>query len=153
MSEAPAAAAPDLRPGYLSPHFSLAELTITQHRGINNSAPAAVLRALTDTARRMEAVRALLGEPIVVSSAYRCPQLNAAVGSKPTSAHMAGRAVDFVCPGFGGPLAVARAIEAAGIAFDQLIYEQTWVHISFDPRMRGQLLTMRGGKYSSGLNG
>jgi hypothetical protein len=38
------------------------------------------------------------------------------------------------------------------LKFDQLIYEKTWVHISFDPRMRGNILTLKGkGKYAKGI--
>lgn len=136
----------------LSPHFSLDELTATQHRGIDNALPAGLLPALTDTAERMEAVRALLGQPIHVNSGYRSPELNAAVGGSKASAHMSGHAVDFICPGIGAPLAVCRVIAASSLAFDQLIEEGTWVHISFAPALRRQVLTKRaGGGYVVGL--
>ena len=71
----------------------------------------------------------------------------------PTSAHCTGYAADFICPAFGTPLEIVRAIQAHNahcieqcqgadvISFDQLIEEGTWVHISFDPKMRGQALT------------
>lgn len=137
---------------YLSDHFSLPEMTATQHRGIDNTAPPRIVETLRATAEHMEKVRALLGQPIHVNSAYRCPALNTAVGSKPTSAHMRGFAVDFICAGFGSPLKVCQAIAASDLAFDQLIEEGSWVHLSFDPRMRRQVLTMRGGKYSTGLS-
>ena len=148
------------RPGYLSTYFSLAELTATSHRNIDNTCPPEILPALADTARRGDRVRLLLGFPMIVTSGYRCQELNAAVGSRPTSAHAQGRALDFICPGFGSPLEVCRAILAASgpdvspasrITFDQLIEEGTWIHISFDPRMRGQVLTMRGGRYTQGI--
>lgn len=125
----------------LSPHFSLEELTITQVRQ-DNTPPPAVIEALKDTAMRMEGVRnALGGKPVIVNSGYRSPLVNRVVGGSPTSAHMSGRAVDFICPAFGPPLSIARVIIASSVKFDQLIEEGTWVHISFDERMRGQVLS------------
>jgi zinc D-Ala-D-Ala carboxypeptidase len=138
----------------LTPHFSLEELQATQHREIDNAAPSSLIPILTDTATRMEAVRTLLGDRVItVSSGYRCPALNTAVGGSPTSAHMSGHAVDFNCYGFGDPLAVCRALAASDIPFDQVIREYTWTHISFDPRMRRQTLTAQRGHYVDGLDG
>ena len=78
--------------------------------------------------------------------------VNRAVGGARTSAHLRGHAVDFNCYGFGSPKAVCRAIAASDLAFDQLIEEGTWCHLSFDPRMRRQILTKReGGGYELGL--
>lgn len=127
----------------LSEHFTLAELTITQVQA-DNRPIGQDLENLRRTALRMELVRKVLGDnPIVVTSAYRSPEVNKAVGGAPTSAHLRGWAVDFRCPKFGTPLQVARAIEASLVEFDQLIHEyESWVHISFDPRMRGQMLTI-----------
>lgn len=138
----------------LSPHFTLEELTATSHRGIDNSPSAAVIATLKDTAQHMERVRAILGEPIHVNSGYRCQALNHAVGGSIKSAHLTGHAVDFICPGFGTPPDVCRKLATTygGIPFDQIIEEGTWVHISFDPQMRGQLLTKApNGGYTRGL--
>lgn len=131
----------------LSPHFSLAELTVSENaRRLNilNTPPPEILARLKTTAGQMERVRDLLGaRPIVVSSAYRSPAVNRAAGGAKTSAHLEGWAVDFTCPDFGPPLAVAERIARAGLAVDQLIHEYgRWVHISFDPKRRGQLLTI-----------
>lgn len=131
----------------LSPHFSLEEMTFSQtaaRRGIDNTPPEGVRQRLETTAARMEGVRRALGEkPIRVSSGYRSPALNDAIGGSDTSAHTLGWAVDFTCPGFGTPLQVAKALAESGIPFDQLIHEHgSWVHISFDPRGRQQLLTI-----------
>src|SRR5690606_23101222 len=103
----------------------------------------------------MERVRALLGKPIIVSSGYRCPDLNAAIpGSSLTSAHTLGLAADFICPGYGSPWDICQAIAASDIQFDQLIYEYgQWVHISFDPRLRRLLTTKLAGQpYRNGLH-
>lgn len=135
----------------LSPHFTLAELTTTT-TGIANNPNATELKRLTATAQAMEAVRKLLGHPIRVNSGFRSAAVNRAVGGSPTSAHALGYAVDFICPAFGDPMAICRAIAASGIKFDQLIMEKNrWVHISFDPRMRQQVLSWWGGAYKSGL--
>lgn len=118
----------------------------------DNTPSATELRRLTATARHMEVVRALLKKPIVVNSGFRSAAVNKAVGGSPTSAHALGYAVDFVCPAFGGPMAICRAIRASNIEFDQLILERNlWVHISFDPRMRQQVLSYLNGKYVAGL--
>lgn len=140
---------------YLSPHFSLAEMTASQtaaRKGLKNDPPDWVLENLTNTAEQMEKVRALLGHPILVSSGYRSPAVNRAVGGSTTSAHTQGYAVDFICPRFGTPLEVCQAIAGSDIAFDQLIEEcARWVHISFEHRLRGQVLTYAAGRYRVGL--
>jgi hypothetical protein len=59
--------------------------------------------------------------------------------------------VDFNCYGFGDPLAVCRALAESDLAFDQMIEEGSWCHISFDPRLRRQVLTRRVGGYGLGL--
>lgn len=138
----------------LTAHFALEELVATQHRRIDNRAPPDVVERLRATAGRMEEVRKLLGDRVItVSSGYRSPALNRAVGGAPRSAHLTGHAVDFNCYGFGNPKAVCRVLAASSLAFDQLIEEGTWIHISFDPRMRRQVLTRRpGGGYALGLH-
>ncbi|KAA9018288.1 D-Ala-D-Ala carboxypeptidase family metallohydrolase [Sphingobium limneticum] len=135
----------------LSKHFTLAEMTVTTSGLANNPNPQQLAR-LTATAQAMEPVRALLAAPIRVNSGFRSAAVNKAVGGKPTSAHAQGYAVDFVCPAFGDPMTICRAIVASGIKFDQLIMEKNrWVHLSFDPRMRQQVLSWWGGPYKSGL--
>lgn len=137
----------------LSSYFSLAEMTTTS-TGLNNTPNNQQLAILTNTAQAMDAVRKLLGSPIRVNSGFRSAAVNRKVGGSPTSAHALGYAVDFVCPAFGDPMAICRAIVASGIKFDQLIMEKNrWVHISFDPRMRQQVLSWWGGAYKSGLVG
>jgi hypothetical protein len=137
----------------LTPHFAVEELCATQHREFDNTPPPEVVGNLRTTAARMEQVRRLLGDRVIsISSGYRCRALNRAVGGARTSAHLTGDAVDFNCYGFGDPLAVCRALVASDIAFDQIIEEGSWCHISFDPRMRRQVLTRRdGGGYGVGL--
>lgn len=130
---------------YLSTNFTLDEFTNSQtaeRNGIDNTPPDSLLPTLRQTAYGLELVRTLLNnKPILVSSAYRGPALNAAVGSSDTSQHLKGEAVDFTCPTFGTPDQVVRAILASNIPFDQVIQEfGRWVHISFGPRNRRQAL-------------
>lgn len=138
-----------------SQYFTLDELTHTDHRTIDNTPSPEMIVILQETAKQMDRVRTLLGKPIRVNSGYRSPALNTAVGGAPTSAHMSGYAVDFVCPGFGTPLQICQAIIASHIPFDQLIQEGSWVHISFDPRLRMKQMTATftaaGTVYSDGV--
>ncbi len=144
----------------LSDHFNLAELVLSQEatrRGIDNTPPPEVIERLRATCQQAEAVRALLGVPMLVSSGYRCPALNDALGGVPTSAHVHGDAIDFIAPEFGDPLSICRAVQQAGIKLDQCIQEGTWVHISFAPTYRMEFLTAKfgsaGATYSNGLEG
>ena len=127
----------------LSAYFTLEELTATSVRGINNTPPPDVIEVIKNTAYIMDEVRTFLGHPVLVTSGYRCPRLNEIVGGSPNSAHMTGHAVDFICPGYGSPLYVARVLTQSGIKFDQMIREYGWVHLSFAPTMRGEVLTKR----------
>ena len=127
-----------------SRYFSLDELTFSDtavRLHIDNTPPASIVEVLRDTAQRLDQVRDLLGKPINIVSGYRSPQLNTAMGGQTNSDHTTGRGVDFISRGFGAPLQICQKIIAAGIKFDQLIQEGTWVHISFDPKMRNQVLT------------
>lgn len=129
----------------LSPHFTLAEFTDSQtaaRLGIDNTPPADILPALYRTAQGLEAVRVRLGgAPIIVSSGFRCVELNRSLGSKDTSQHVKGEAVDFTAPRFGSPLEIVVALKDSGVEYDQLILEfGRWVHISFDATPRHQVL-------------
>lgn len=128
----------------LSPNFELDEFvrsSTAARLGIDNTPPRLVVEHLGHTALAMEQVRALLGAPVHVDSGYRSPALNAAVKGSASSEHLTGDAVDFVCPGFGTPLQIVKAIEASPIQFNQLIQEGSWVHISFGAAMKRQVLT------------
>ena len=135
---------------YLTANFSYDELTASDtavRLGIDNTPDYHALGNLHILAEGLERIRAALGMPVIVSSGYRSPKLNAAVRGSPTSAHLAGLAADFRAPKFGSPSAVARELQDQKytIGFDQLILEfGQWVHVSFrDPneKPRGQVLT------------
>lgn len=120
----------------LTNNFTLEEATFSQaatRLNINNQPDAETLANMEQAAEGMEQVRDLLGHSIHVNSWLRVLRLNRAIGSKDTSDHVKGWAIDFTCPKFGTPLEVCRAIYESGISFSQLIFEGTWVHISFNP--------------------
>jgi uncharacterized protein YcbK (DUF882 family) len=125
----------------LSPHFTLDELTHTDHREINNSPTQDEINNLQQLANFLEEVKTVLGgKPIMISSGFRCKALNDAVGSKDTSQHRTGFAADFRVPGMT-PDEVVRAVIASGIGYDQIIREfDRWTHISVADNPRKQAL-------------
>ncbi|MEQ9111207.1 MAG: D-Ala-D-Ala carboxypeptidase family metallohydrolase [Rhodospirillaceae bacterium] len=144
----------------LSDHFTLAEACKSQiavRKGIKNTPPATAIPRLVRVATHiLEPVRAQFRRPFSPSSWYRSPILNAAVGSKPTSHHLSGRAVDFEVPGVAN-VDLARWC-AAHLKFDQLILEfyregdptSGWVHCAIaadeldgpSAGARGEVLTL-----------
>jgi len=131
----------------MTPHFTLAELTHTDHRTLDNTPNAQELANLQRLAEFLETVKTTLGgKPVMISSAFRSKAVNDAVGSRDTSQHRLGLACDFKVPGMI-PDAVVRAIIAANLPFDQIIREFSdpvagggWTHISIADRPRGQRL-------------
>lgn len=120
---------------------------------LDNSVPAELISEVKKTAMRMDSVREVLGNPVLVSSWYRCPAVNRNVGGSKFSQHLKGQAVDFTCPSFGTPYEVCLELEKfkEELGIDQLIYEISWVHISFSDRPRGEVLTYRKGNYMKGI--
>ena len=115
----------------MTPHFSLAELTRTDHRTLDNTPDADALANLQRLAEFLEQVReALGGRMVVINSAYRSAAVNAACGSRESSQHRLGCAADIRVPGMS-PDAVVRAVMASGLTYDQVIKEfDSWTHIS-----------------------
>ena len=120
----------------LTEHFTLEELTATDHRQFDNTPNETERANLVRLAGLLELVKvALGGKPIMVNSAFRSKQVNDAVGSKDTSQHRIGCAADIRVPGVT-PDAVVKAVIAAKLPFDQLIREFAkpngggWTHIS-----------------------
>ena len=115
----------------LSEHFSLAELTRTDHRTLDNTPDAVALANLNRLALFLEQVKTALGGRVVmISSGYRSKAVNDAVGSKDTSQHRIGCAADFRVPKMT-PRQVVEACIAAKLAYDQIILEfDSWTHIS-----------------------
>lgn len=150
----------------LTEHFSLEELRRSDtavRLGIDNTPSPEVITNGVDAAMGMEKVRAVLGSLIVVHSWFRCEALERILCAKDFAAwclrhgkvqedlawaeyfsrkgHPKGWCIDFTAPQFGPPRQIVKTVKASGIKFDQLIEEGTWVHGSFDPRMRGEVLT------------
>jgi hypothetical protein len=115
----------------MTPHFTLAELTHTDHREFDNTPNEAELANIRRLAEFLEQVKTVLGnKPIMVNSAFRSKAVNDAVGSKDTSQHRIGCAADFRVPGMT-PDQVVKAIIVANLPFDQVIREfDRWTHIS-----------------------
>lgn len=142
-------------------NFALSEFVVSDtaaRMGIDNTPPAMVLATLRNVLiPAMQEVRDLLAMPVSIKSGYRSPALNAAVRGAPSSDHLTGHAADFVAPGYGSPRDVCLFLigRMPFFKFDQLIHEGGWVHISFSPRRRNEVLTAHfsgsGVSYTQGL--
>ena len=115
----------------LTEHFTLEELTHTDHREFDNTPNDAELANLQRLAEFLEKVKMILrGKPIMINSAFRSKQVNDAVGSKDSSQHRVGCAADIRVPGMK-PDEVVQALMASGLEYDQIIREfDSWCHIS-----------------------
>ena len=125
----------------LTENFTLSEFLISQtasRLGIDNTPTQQVvdnLRLLCENI--LQPLRLALG-PVVVSSGYRSPLLNKAIGGAANSQHMLGQAADIQIPGIGND-ELARFI-ASQFQFDQVILEfytlgepdSGWVHVSYN---------------------
>jgi len=115
----------------LSEHFTLEELTHTDHRELSNEPNESETTNLVRLANFLEQVKELLGgKPIMVNSAFRSKTVNDAVGSKDSSQHRVGCAADIRVPGMT-PDEVVKAIIASDLPYDQCIREfDRWTHLS-----------------------
>ena len=123
----------------LTKHFDLAELTrssVAQARGLSNEPPPELLPRLILTAEMLERIRSTLDAPVIVTSGYRSPQVNIAVGGATSSDHTQGHAADIVAPMFGTPYDIARRLAplVSTLGIGQIILEgikgKRWVHVS-----------------------
>lgn len=120
----------------ISPNFWLSEFlqsdTATR-LGLDNAPDPASMAALrTITIPGVQSIRDCLGMPMFVSSGYRSPAVNKAVGGAPNSQHMQGLAADLKCPQFGSPLTIARyLLQHWTHPFEQMIQEGSWLHVGF----------------------
>ena len=147
----------------LSKHFTLEEFEKSQtatRKGIKNKAGSGEVKSLGDLCYEiLEPVRAKFDKPVTVTSGFRSEELCEAIGSKKTSQHAKGQAVDFEIGGIPN-IKIAYWIEN-NCDFDQLILEyycptdgaKGWVHVSYNEAgaNRKQVLTFDGKQYSNGL--
>ena len=140
----------------LTEHFTLEELTHTDHREFDNTPNDAEVANLTRLAEFLERVKMVLrGKPIMVNSAFRSKQVNDAVGSKDTSQHRLGCAADIRVPGMT-PNEVVQTLMASGLEYDQIIREfDAWTHISIPnnpndkPRKQALIIDRQGTRFYS----
>ena len=145
----------------LSKHFTLEEFEKSQtatRKGIKNKAGSGEIKNLGDLCYEvLEPVRAKFDKPVTITSGYRSPELSEAIGSKATSQHCSGEAVDFEIAGVSN-LQVALWL-TNNCSFDQCILEfytgeanSGWIHVSYkDGSNRKQVLTYDGKSYTNGL--
>ena len=145
----------------LSKHFTLEEMEKSQtatRKGIKNKAGSGEIKNLGDLCYEvLEPVRAKFDKPVTITSGYRSPELSEAIGSKATSQHCKGEAVDFEIAGVSN-LQVALWL-TNNVNFDQCILEfwtgeasSGWIHVSYkDGSNRKQVLTYDGKSYTNGL--
>lgn len=145
----------------LSPHCTLAEAIKSEtaiRLSIDNTPPPAIIEVMKITAVKVfEPCREFVGGPLGITSFYRCPDLNEAIGSGPSSQHIKGEAIDEDCDkyGNGNNLDLFKWIRDSGaVDFDQLIWEYgtetmpAWVHVSHTERRKNRrqvLRAVRGG--------
>jgi zinc D-Ala-D-Ala carboxypeptidase len=124
-------------PTKISPHFTLAELTVT-NTGLVNRVPDVLMPNLKRLADALEKIRAMAGSPILVNSAYRSNQVNDRVGGVPTSFHTLALAADIRSNVYSPRTLAFMAAQALEGEFDQIILEfDRWVHVGI-PRF-GQI--------------
>jgi uncharacterized protein YcbK (DUF882 family) len=129
-------------------YFTLQELwksATATRKGINNQPNGEVSRRLRDLVTFiLDPLREAWQAPIIVTSAYRCPKLNQAVGGSRTSQHVLGMAADIrtVSDSRDDNKRLFELIRKLQLPFDQLIneYNYDWIHVSYGPRHRRQIL-------------
>ena len=140
----------------LSNNFSLEELcasSMAKQKKINNQPTKEAKEALGCLVQNLlQPLRDKLRRPIIVTSGYRCLELNKLVGGSSNSQHVLGQAVDIHVPGMT-PRTLAEFVTRSGLTFDQMIVEEgngtSWLHLSYTRKFnRKERLLYRGGKYT-----
>ena len=136
-------------------HFSFKEMFFSaraeQDKLVN--APIAgdteTLDNLLYTMRELQKARNMFGRPIIVTSGYRSPEVNALVGGAAGSQHMKGEAADITASRKADNVELARIVHTF-CDYDQLIEEQCdkkgvpqWIHVSFKRNGRGRRQWLR----------
>lgn len=130
----------------LTPHFALSEFLKSEYasrHGIDMTPSEQIKGELLALCEHiLEPLRIHLGKPVIVTSGYRPPALNAAIGGARDSRHQYGRAADIHVPGMT-PLQVCQTIYALKLPFEQLIHEfAAWCHVAVMPETGGNPETL-----------
>ncbi len=119
-------------------YFTIAELCASSTataKGIDNTPTPGITQNLERlVANVLDPLREAWGKPIVVTSGYRCPELNKAVGGAKNSHHMQGMAADISTGNKVDNRRLFQKILDLGLPFTQLIDEKgfSWIHVSYD---------------------
>jgi len=145
-------------------YFTLYEMTqspTARRLHINNTATDKVANNLLELVTNvLDPLRLAWGHPIVVTSGYRCPKLNKAVGGATNSQHQYGQAADIrtVSDHPDDNMRLLQCLLELNLPFDKLIAEYVdgqgrpdWIHVSYSQQKRGIKLTCKGGKYYNGI--
>jgi zinc D-Ala-D-Ala carboxypeptidase len=137
----------------LTPHFTLEEMLESQTARRWNiqeqfNPPAEVVQNLKLLCENiLEPLRSYIGRPIIISSGYRCPEVNKRVGGQPKSQHLKGQAADIHALGMSNA-DLFWAVQEAKVKFSQEIWEwgtktePAWVHVSYDGTTRHQVFSI-----------
>ena len=139
----------------LSRHFTLEEMVISdtaRKYHIANIPPSQVVKNLGYLCQNLlEPLRELIDKPIIITSGYRCDELNKKIKGSMNSQHRYGQAVDIMVVGMS-PKVLYYFIKMSGLEYDQLILEKTknaeWVHVSYTKHNRHQNLLYTNGVYT-----
>lgn len=130
-------------------YFTIKELCKSDtaiQRKIDNTPNDEITKYLTDLINNiLDPLREAWGRPITVNSGYRCSQLNSIVGGSKTSQHVLGQAADITTGNPKDNQKLFNLIQDLKLPYDQLIdeYNFKWVHVSFGPRNRRQILHIK----------
>ena len=134
-------------------HFTLDELIhsdTADRLGIDNTPTSDAIQCIDDLVTNvLDKLRCEWGRPIIVTSGYRCKELNTAIGGARYSQHLKGQAADIVSDDFEAFRRFVRRW-CKDNEFDQCIFEhgggKEWIHISFDRgRNRRQIINLSAG--------
>ena len=145
-------------------YFTLYEMVkspTAKRLGIDNTPTEKIIENLQDLIDNvLDPLRLSWGRPIVVTSGYRCPKLNKAIGGASNSQHLYGQAADIrtVSDHPDDNKELLRCLIESNLPYDKLIAEYIdkngrpdWIHVSFSPQRRGIKLTCKNGKYTKGI--
>ena len=136
----------------LSEHFTLGEMTVSNHKEVYNIPSHEAIANLTNLTKWLEVLRERAaspdpskgrGAPIIINSGYRSPQLNRKIGGAANSNHLTGCAVDIRTSGMEQAICYAAILinysKESNQDFDELLIEKNrygaiWLHFAVRPR-------------------